>query len=59
MSKYTVCWAEPGDISPYQHRRKFDDETTAKWFAKEMKTQYNWVICTESKNLEEQYGSAY
>jgi hypothetical protein len=53
MSKYTVCWAEPGDISPYQHRREFDDEMAAKWFAKEMRNLYNWVICTESKNLEE------
>jgi len=53
MSKYVVCWAQPGDISPHQHRRYFEDEPTARWFAKEMRNQYNWVICTESKNLEE------
>tara|TARA_B100000003_G_C10812788_1_gene323539 strand:- start:198 stop:362 length:165 start_codon:yes stop_codon:yes gene_type:complete len=51
--KYVVCWSEPGELSPKQHRRYFEDESTAKWFAKEMKNLYNWVICTESKNLYE------
>ena len=53
MYKYVVCWSVPGELSPQQHRRYFKDEETAKWFANEMKNLYNWVICTESKNLAE------
>ena len=53
MYKYVVCWSVPGELSPQQHRRYFQDEETAKWFANEMKNLYNWVICTESKNLAE------
>ena len=49
MYKYVVCWSVPGELSPQQHRRYFQDEETAKWFANEMKNLYNWVICTESK----------
>tara|TARA_B100001059_G_scaffold146200_1_gene146114 strand:+ start:184 stop:345 length:162 start_codon:yes stop_codon:yes gene_type:complete len=53
MSKYIVRWSEPGELSPQQNSRYFDDETNAKWFAKQMKKSYNWVICTESKNVME------
>jgi hypothetical protein len=53
MSKYIVRWSEPGDLSPRQESRYFEDETNAKWFAKELKKSYNWVICTESKNVME------
>ena len=53
MSKYIVRWSEPGDLSPRQQSRYFEDETNAKWFAKELKKSYNWVICTESKNVME------
>jgi hypothetical protein len=53
MYKYVVCWSAPGELSPQQYRRYFKDEETAKWFANEMKNLYNWVICTESKNLAE------
>lgn len=53
MSKYIVRWSEPGELSPYQESRYFEDETNAKWFAKELKKSYNWVICTESKNVME------
>jgi|TARA_B100000035_G_scaffold204935_1_gene175224 hypothetical protein len=53
MSKYIVRWSEPGLISPVQHSRYFEEEYSAKWFAKEMKKSYNWVICTESKNVME------
>jgi hypothetical protein len=53
MSKYIVRWSEPGELSPIQHSRYFEDEINARWFAKEMKKSYNWVICTESKNVME------
>jgi len=53
MSKYIVRWSEPGELSPQQHSRYFENETNAKWFANEMKKSYNWVICTESKNVME------
>ena len=53
VSKYIVRWSEPGDLSPRQESRYFEDETNAKWFAKELKKSYNWVICTESKNVME------
>ena len=53
MSKYIVRWSEPGELSPQQHSRYFEDETNAKWFANQMKKSYNWVICTESKNVME------
>ncbi len=53
MSKYIVRWSEPGELSPRQESRYFEDETNAKWFAKELKKSYNWVICTESKNVME------
>ena len=53
MSKYIVRWSEPGELSPHQESRYFEDETNAKWFAKELKKSYNWVICTDSKNVME------
>jgi hypothetical protein len=53
MSKYVVVWAEPGELSPVKNRKLFDTSSTAYWFANELKKRYNWVICTESKNLEE------
>jgi len=53
MSKYVVVWAESGELSPTRKRKLFDAASTAYWFAKELKKKYNWVICTESKNLEE------
>lgn len=52
MSKYVVAWAEPGELSPNNHRKFFDSFIAAQWFAKELKKRYNWVICVESKNLE-------
>ena len=53
MSKYIVAWAELGELSPSKHRKLFESSIAAQWFAKELKKRYNWVICTESKNLEE------
>ena len=53
MSKYIVRWSEPGELSPQQQSRYFDDQENAKWFANELKKSYNWVICTESKNVME------
>jgi hypothetical protein len=53
MSKYVVVWAEPGELSPVKNKKFFDAPSTAYWFANELKKKYNWVICTESKNLEE------
>lgn len=53
VSKYIVRWSEPGELSPQLHSRYFEDQINAKWFANEMKKSYNWVICTESKNLME------
>jgi len=53
MSKYVVVWAEPGELSPVRNRKLFDSVSAAYWFTNELKKKYNWVICTESKNLEE------
>ena len=53
MSKYIVCWAEPGELSPRQNKKMFNSPSAAYWFANELKKRYNWVLCTESKNLEE------
>jgi hypothetical protein len=53
MSKYVVTWAQPGELSPRRNKKFFESPSTAYWFANELKKRYNWVICTESKNLEE------
>jgi hypothetical protein len=47
-----VCWSQPGELSPVQYEKLFDDFSTAHWFANELKRRYNWVICTEEKNLK-------
>jgi hypothetical protein len=53
MSKYNVCWSEPGELSPVSHKKSFDGPSTAYWFANELKKRYNWVICAEEKNFGE------
>jgi len=53
MDKFIVRWSEPGEPSPHQRSRYFEDQTNAQWFANQMKKNYKWVICTESKNVME------
>ena len=53
MTRYVVAWAEPGELSPRKNKRIFETASTAYWFANQLKKSYNWVICTEAKNLED------
>ena len=52
VSKYMVCWSQPGEFSPVQYKKLFDEFYAADWFANELKKRYNWVICIEEKNLK-------
>jgi hypothetical protein len=47
-----VCWSQPGEFSPVQYKKLFDEFYAADWFANELKKRYNWVICIEEKNLK-------